>query len=104
MKKIVFALLTAYSIPAAYSQDSPPAISQGNWVVESNINTPKSQVIKFYNSKSELIYEELVNGRKIRYQQGRIKKALNKTLEIALRNERKMEPGTFAAVLRTKRP
>jgi hypothetical protein len=102
MKKIIFAFLIAYSIPAGYAQDSLLNASGGTWVVESNISSPKDQVIKFYNSKLELIYEERVSNRKIRYEKERIKKALNKTLEIALRNDKKLEPGTFVSVLRTK--
>jgi hypothetical protein len=104
MKKIILASLIACSMPAAFAKDLKQNALNGNWVVESNLNSPRQQVIKFYNSNSVLVYEDIVIGKKVRYERARVKRALNKTLEMALRQDRTMEPGTFLAVLRTKHP
>lgn len=104
MKKIILASLIACSMPAAFAQDLKQNALNGNWVVESNVNSPRQQVIKFYNARSVLVYEDKVSGKKVRYEKARVKKALNKTLEMALREGSTIEPGTFLAVLRTKHP
>jgi hypothetical protein len=103
MNRIITVMLFAYSIQAGYAQDSLYNISKGTWVVESNKNSPRNQLVKFYNSRLELVYEERVTNKKIRYEKARIKKALDKTLDIALRNEKDTDPGTLATVLRSKR-
>ncbi|MES3017635.1 MAG: hypothetical protein V4721_07650 [Bacteroidota bacterium] len=58
MKTIVFTFLIASSFQAGYAQDSLQNSSKGTWVVESNVSSPRNQIVKFYNSKLELIYEE----------------------------------------------
>jgi hypothetical protein len=104
MKKILCAGLLVGSISATFAQDFKEESSfHGSWVVESNVNVPRQQTIKFYNSNSELIFEDKVSGWTLRYQNERIKKALNQALEIALQDGR-TAPGTFLAVLRKNRP
>lgn len=102
MKRKILIFLLACSINLACAQGSFRNINKGTWVVESNIRSPRDQVIKFYNSRLELIYQESVDNKKIRYEREKIRKALDKTLEIALKNSEKTEPGTFVSVLRNK--
>ena len=51
-----------------------------NWVIESNVNTPKISVIKFYNAKQELIYQEQINGKTINVNRSKVQKRLNEVL------------------------
>lgn len=101
MKKIILTLLLAYSVHTALGQIPLQTVSRGTWVVESNLKTPKGQVIKFYNTNLELIYQESVTNRKVRYEKERIRRALDKTLQLALNNEERMKAGTFTMVLRS---
>jgi len=68
-----FALLAALVISAhiTMAQDdatngqprSPKWISEkGYWVIESNIKTPKSSIVRFYTNDQHLIYTETVEG------------------------------------------
>lgn len=52
-----------------------------NWVVESNIKTPRNSTIKFYNEKQELIYQETITGKKINISNKRVQKGLNSILK-----------------------
>lgn len=103
MKKVLLTLLIAYSFQTVLAQNSREKAKGGTWVVESNVSTPKTQIIKFYNSSLDLIYEETVSNRRIRYGKKRIRKALDRTLELVLSNEKVIKPGTFALVLKSKK-
>jgi hypothetical protein len=101
MKKLIIVIVLACSIHAGLAQDSLKMIS-GNWVVESNIRTPKEQLVKFYNSRLELIYQENVLGKKLRIEKERVRKALDKTLLLVLKNGRQVEPGILSAMMSKK--
>lgn len=62
-----------------------------NWVVESNLNNPKTVTIKFYNEKQELIYEETLVGKKIRTENKRVQKSLNAVLNQLIANRHQIE-------------
>jgi hypothetical protein len=52
------------------------AASNGFWVVESNINQPKVQTIRFYSDDSKLLYTETINT-KLNLKREKVKLALN---------------------------
>lgn len=51
-----------------------------NWVIESNVKTPKNSIIKFYNAQQELIYEEEIKGKKLNVNRKKVKTTLNEVL------------------------
>lgn len=51
-----------------------------NWVIESNVKTPKTSTVKFYNAKQELIYEEVIAGKRLNVRREKVKKKLNEIL------------------------
>ncbi len=61
-----------------------PAASKGFWVIESNIKEKKMQLVKFYDSDHRLIYQEKIEGKRIRYEKPRTQKKLNEALRIVL--------------------
>jgi len=59
-----------------------------NWVIESNLNSPKQAVIKFYNAKQELIYQEEIKDRRINVARAKVRNALNQVLaQLVERND-----------------
>jgi hypothetical protein len=63
-------------ISAVCSQAQTKAPTHGFWVVESNVNQPKIQTIRFYTDDAKLIYEETVNA-KLNLKREKTKLALN---------------------------
>jgi hypothetical protein len=56
----------------------------GYWVVESNVHTPKNQVVRFYTNNNELVYSETISGRKLNINQRKVKMKLKDVLELAV--------------------
>jgi len=54
--------------------------SEGFWVVESNVKTPKQSTIYFYNNAKVLIYKESLTGRRINIGHKRTVQKLNDVL------------------------
>lgn len=97
MKKIFFAIsftlsLSFFSVVVfAQSEEeatektvspTPKWVSEkGYWVVESNIQTPKVNIIYFYNNDNILLYKENVNGLVINLKKRRVKMGLKKVLD-----------------------
>jgi hypothetical protein len=77
--------------------------SKGTWVVESNVMSPKIQVIKFYNSRQELIHQEEVKNKRIRIEKERVRRSLDKALNYALVNGKNLEPDSLTAFVREPR-
>lgn len=102
MKKVIIAIVLACSIHAGIAQDSLKN-AKGNWVVESNIRTPKDQLVKFYNSRLELIYQERISGKKLKIEKEKVRKVLDQTLQIALTNQKTIEPGILSAMILNKK-
>ena len=88
------------SIQVAMAQDIRNDKSKGTWVVESNVMSPKVQVIKFYNSRQELIYQEEVKNKRIRIKKERVRRSLDKALNYALVNEKVLERDSLTASIR----
>ena len=91
------------SIQLAMAQEIKNDKSKGTWVVESNVMSPKVQVIKFYNSRQELIYQEEVKNKRIRIEKERVRRSLDKALNYALVNEKMLERDSLTASIRQVR-
>ncbi len=103
MKKILTAAVLFCSIQVAIAQDIKNDKSKGTWVVESNVMSPKIQVIKFYNSREELIYQEEVKNKRIRIDKERVRRSLDKALNYALVNEKMLGRDSLTASVRQLR-
>jgi hypothetical protein len=65
-----------------HSQKSPKWLSSnGYWVVESNVKTPKNSTIYFYNTDDVMVYKETVQGVKIRVDRVKTLKRLRTVLD-----------------------
>lgn len=58
--------------------------SQGYWVIHGNLNTPKTSTIFFYTTQHELVYKELIYGKKINIGRMKTRKHLEKVLNQAV--------------------
>ncbi len=103
MKNFIIIFLFSCTAYTGYAQGSQSGAPSGSWVVESNINSPRKQVVKFYNSNNKLIYEEVVSNKKIRIEKEKVRRVLNLTLLTALKNYSELQPGTLSARLRNKK-
>ena len=94
MKKILFAagitlvisffstVIFAQAETQTTSYSTPKWVSkQGYWVVESNLKTPKTSTIYFYNNNNVMVYKENVNGITINLKKRSVKMGLKKVLE-----------------------
>lgn len=85
MKKYFLAIMLVVVVTSiSYSQknEKPKWLSQkGYWIVESNIKTPKSSVIYFYNNDNVMVYKENVEGLKVKINRTKVKMSLKKILE-----------------------
>lgn len=75
MKTIMITVLILVSAVCSQAQNKVQA-TRGFWVVESNINQPKVQTIRFYNDEAKLLYEETINT-KLNLKREKIQLALN---------------------------
>ncbi|SDP97665.1 hypothetical protein SAMN05428975_4463 [Mucilaginibacter sp. OK268] len=75
MKTIMLTALILISAVCSQAQIKTPA-THGFWVVESNANQPKIQIIRFYTDDAKLIYEETINA-KLNLKREKTKLALN---------------------------
>jgi hypothetical protein len=75
MKTIIITALILISAVCCQAQDKLPA-ANGFWVVESNMNQPKTQTIRFYNDDAKLLYTETINT-KLNLRREKVKLALN---------------------------
>jgi len=91
MKKALFIFALAVISQLANAQKIP-ASDNGYWVVENNKKAPKENVVKFYNLKNELIYQEIVSGKRLRINNNRTRAILNNALQVALDGKKHNEP------------
>ncbi|MBD0367623.1 MAG: hypothetical protein M3342_02505 [Bacteroidota bacterium] len=78
---LLLSFLFVASVPAQSVHKSPKWMSnKGYWVVESNIQTPRSSIVYFYNNSNELIHKETVEGKRLNLN----RKAVCKRLELVL--------------------
>lgn len=85
MKKYFLAIMLATVVSSiGYSQNNerPKWLSlKGYWIVESNVKTPKSSIIYFYNNDNIMVYKENVEGLKVKINRTKVKMSLKKILE-----------------------
>ena len=119
MKKILFAIsftltLSFVSVAAlAQNEDettsnpTPKWISEnGYWVIESNIHTPKLNIIYFYNNDGVLVYKENVDGIVINLKKRSVKMNLKRVLEqslIAFKENQKATENEMLVINRIKK-
>lgn len=79
---ISFEALSQFRAP---KDRTPKWISnKGFWQIESNIQTPKKNVVYFYNNEKVLIYRERLDNVSLRLEKYRVKMRLKKALEAAI--------------------
>lgn len=91
MKKYVrflfFGLL--FTVLTSFAQDKTPEKSKagryvsekGYWNIESNQKTPRNSIIRFYNIQNQLVYEEAIQGMKVRINKRKVLLCLKNVLE-----------------------
>ena len=86
MKVLIISIIIilTLSVRAQEKQETP---NFPNWVIESNVKTPRNSVIKFYNAKQDLVYAEAINGKKIRIKRAKIRNGLNLILQQIVDNK-----------------
>lgn len=85
MKKTLIFLMCSiflgYSLKAQNKSEVPKWMCEkGYWVIQSNLKTPKSCVIYFYTRQHDLVYKELVSGKKINSEKTSTRKHLEEVL------------------------
>lgn len=75
MKTIITTVLILMCAVCSQAQQKMPATS-GFWVVESNENQPRVQIVRFYSDESKLLYEETINT-KLNLKREKVRLALN---------------------------
>lgn len=96
MKTIMITALILISAICSQAQNKVPA-SHGFWVVESNINKPKVQTVRFYSDDSKLLYEETVNT-KLNLKREKVQLALNQISNKLYENKQYMESKKLIAL------
>lgn len=102
MKTIFITLMFSCVCAIGKSQVVTSKVSDANWVIESNLQSPKEQIVKFYNSKQELIYEEYISGKRLRIEKRSVKKTLNKVLEEVLNDQERLDYAIVAQYFKIK--
>ncbi len=69
----------------AQSKGSPVGVSEkGWWVIETNIHTPKKNIVYFYNNDGTLVYKEKIEGIRINPSRKTTRIQLKQVLESAV--------------------
>jgi len=89
MKKQVMVLLIIgllfQTSTFAQRKGNPEGISEkGWWVIETNIHTPKNNIIYFYNNEGVLVYKEKIDGIRINPSRKTTRLQLKQVLESAV--------------------
>lgn len=87
MKTLVITVMLAFYGFNTIAQEKT-AIKEGNWVIVSNIKTPKNSTVMFYNDKQELIYSEVITNKRLNIERKKVKLALNQVLRKAIETEK----------------
>jgi len=91
MKKTILIIALSALTYFANGQKVPMS-SNGYWTVETSKQAPKTSVIRFYNLKNELVYQETITGKKVRVNNNDTRVALNNTLQAALDGKKHDQP------------
>jgi hypothetical protein len=87
MKTLIITVVLAFYGFNIIAQEKT-AIKEGNWVIVSNVKTPKNSTVMFYNDKQELIYSEVITNKRLNIERKKVKLALNQVLEKAMETEK----------------
>ena len=66
---------------------------KGYWVLESNINSPRNHIIRFYNTDNVLVHKETLAGVKLNAEKTKVKMRLKKILEASVLAWKKRRQG-----------
>jgi hypothetical protein len=104
MKKIIWIMLLSAGASAAQAQQQAVKLDQntGWWTVESNVKSPKKQMVKFYNSDLQLLYEEAYDQKILNHSRKRTRRMLDSALAIVLKTKTG-EVLSLANVIKRKR-
>ncbi len=80
-------LLSAGTVVQAQQKAAVSNPIQGFWVVESNYNSPREQIVKFYNANQELLYQELYDRKILNYSRKHVRRMLDSALVTVLKTE-----------------
>ncbi len=97
IKITILACLLCGAAATAFGQkDNDNKIpANGYWNIETNVNSPLLNTVKFYNEKNKLIGEKIVNGKKLDISKKRIQAQLNLMLEgVLLAQEHRKQRNT----------
>ncbi|MBO9199667.1 MULTISPECIES: hypothetical protein [Niastella] len=89
-KQLMVTLLAGLLIQASIfaqnkSKGSPEGVSEkGWWVIESNIHTPKKNIVYFYNNDGVMVYKEKIDGIRINPSRKTTRIQLQQVLESAV--------------------
>jgi hypothetical protein len=73
------------TLKAQAKSESPKWMcDKGYWVIQSNLKTPKNCIIYFYTIQHELVYKEVVSGKKINIEKTSTRKHLEGVLNQAI--------------------
>jgi len=85
MKKQLLIVLLAVSLSsysrAQQSQTQKCLSEHGYWTVESNVKTPKTSIIYFYNNDNVMVYKEKVDGFRLKINKTKTRMRLKGILE-----------------------
>ena len=81
---LAFASKAQESLPGEVSTKPGWVSEKGYWVVESNVKTPKSAIVYFYNNDDVLVYQEKIEGVKLNLKKDATKMKLKTVLETAV--------------------
>ncbi len=91
-QRLLFGLFLLFIVESAtsFAQDERQAVAHstskcvsklGYWVIESNVNTPKHNIVYFYNNDNVLVYNETIDGDVLNLNKRRTKMRLKKMVE-----------------------
>ncbi|WP_152969617.1 hypothetical protein [Pedobacter sp. Hv1] len=87
MKLLISTFIAMLSLSLS-AQEKKENANFANWVVESNVKTPKNAIVKFYNANQELVYQEAVVGRKIKIERAKVREGLNQILKQIIQDKK----------------
>ncbi len=94
--------LAIICMAAAGSIAQTKKVSNASWVVESNRNTPRVQIVRFYDDSSKLIYSETIKTH-LNVSKKKVQLKLNNMLEQLVANGNpKKDSNMFASSLKIR--
>jgi hypothetical protein len=83
---LIFFIFLGNSTLKAQSKSEAPKwmCEKGYWVILSNVKTPKNCTIYFYTTQHQLVYKEVVSGKRINIEKTSIRKHLEAVLNQAI--------------------